>query len=156
MSTTGGALMAARSVLSHSLKWVRCLLPHQGTHLPLQHPTQTPRCSSNPFLEQWLPVRVVQTRHGSFSLGNPKTPPHTHAVHSSALKHTWDISSLPVFCNLGLATFTWGDPASGVTAHWKTLFSLNIFFYSSRSKQQPANTGTVRCQQMPLLTKPVF
>lgn len=72
MSTTGGALMAARSVLSHSLKWVRCLLPHQGTHLPLQHPTQTPRCSSNPFLEQWLPVRMVQTRHGSFSLGTPK------------------------------------------------------------------------------------
>lgn len=121
----GGALLAALSVLSHSLKWVRCLLPlHQGTHLPQQHPNQTPRCSPNPFLEQWLPLRVVQTKGTwQFLPGNPKTPANVHTANSLALKHTRDISSLPAFWDLGPATFAWGDPALGlIQDHWKILF----------------------------------
>lgn len=105
MSTAGGALLAAPSVLSHGPKWVRChLLPHQGAHLPQQHPIQTPRCT------QMLPVRVVCTRKRWQILpGNPKTPAHVQAANNMALKHTWDISSLPAFWDLGLAAFVWGE-----------------------------------------------
>ena len=95
------------SLSSHTAtSGARCILPHQGTHLPPKHGRLT-RTSDEHGLAQILswtggcPCGVVQTAKAQQLLpGNPKTPAQTHAAHSQALKHTLNISPLPAFCNL--------------------------------------------------------